>query len=137
MLGWCELLMKKPGYIEKATKYFKECSGMAEGSRDINTLVGLARCHIGLKRMDDALNSINQAVVQNPKHMPCLLEKMYILLAIQDWEQAHETSTRVLSSDPNSIQAKAVVILFLLCQEGKYSEVSCFKLILFFFIYFI
>ena len=123
MLGWCELLMKKPGYIEKATKYFKECAGMPEGSRDINTLVGLARCHIGLKRMDDALDSINQAVVQNPKHMPCLLEKMNILLAVQDWEQAFETSKRVLSSDPNCLQAKSVVILYLLCQEGKYSEV--------------
>lgn len=96
---------------------------MQGGSRDVNTLVGQAKCHAVLKRWDDALDSINQAVVQHPKNLPCLLEKMNVLLAIQDWEQAYETSKRVLATDPNCIQAKAVTVLYMLCLEGKYSEV--------------
>ena len=124
MLGWCELLMKKTGYLEKSMKYFKQCLEMPGGSRDINTLVGIARCYVANKMWEEALESVNQAVVQHPKNMPCLLEKMNILLGIQDWEQAYETSKRVLASDHNCIQAKAVTILYMLCQEGNYSEVG-------------
>jgi len=68
--------------------------------------------------------SLPQAVVQFPKALPCLLEKMGILLAMQDWEQAYDVSKRVLTTDQFCIQAQAVTILFMLCREGKYSEVS-------------
>ena len=126
MLGWCEILMKKSGYQNKALKYFKECMELPGGSKDINTLVGVAKCHASLKRWDDALDNVNQAVVQHPKNLPCLLEKMNVLLAIQDWEQAFETSNRILAADANCIQAKAVTVLYMLCLEGKYSEVKFF-----------
>ena len=125
MLGWCELIMKKSGYLEKAVKYFKECIGMSGGSRDINSLVGMAKCHLVLKQWNEALDSVNQAVVQFPKVLPCLLEKMNILLAMQDWDQAYETSKRILSTDQFCVEALAVTILFMLCREGKYSEVGC------------
>ena len=128
MLGWCEILMKKSGYQNKALKYFKECMELPGGSKDINTLVGVAKCHASLKRWDDALDNVNQAVVQHPKNLPCLLEKMNVLLAIQDWEQAFETSNRILAADANCIQAKAVTVLYMLCLEGKYSEVKFFSI---------
>ena len=124
MLGWCELLMKKPGHLEKAHKYFRDSLEMPGGSRHIDSLVGLAHCQAGLRQWEEAMESVNQAVVQFPNNVVCLLEKMHILLAMQHWDQLQETCQRILSVDQYCIQAQATNILHIFCKEGKYVEVT-------------
>ena len=96
---------------------------MQGGSRHIDSLVGLAHCQAGLRQWEEAMESVNQAVVQYPKNIVCLLEKMHILLAMQKWDQLQEACQRILSMDQFCIQAQATNILYIFCKEGKYVEV--------------
>ena len=46
-----------------------------------------------------ALEISNQLIVMYPDFYPGLMEKMRVLIALQDWEQAMETSQRVFQAD--------------------------------------
>ena len=93
------MIIKKPGYNDRAFKHFTDATALTGGQRDITSLMGIAKCQVNFKKWPDALNLVNQAVVQHPKIIPCLLEKMAILLAMQDWEQANETAKRYMEDN--------------------------------------
>ena len=63
-------------------------------SKNVEALIGKSRYFTLRHNYSGALDLINQAVVSYPGFMPALIEKMRLLMALQDWEQTVETAQR-------------------------------------------
>ena len=72
----------------------------------------------------DALEQLNQVIVQYAWFLPALVEKFGVLMAMGDWEQAIETAQRVLAQDQHNIEALRMSGIFLLCQESRTCAVA-------------
>lgn len=65
-----------------------------EGQKDLDALFGKAKYQEMRRNFSGALELINQAVVAYPKLVPAIIEKMKILLALQNWEEAVDVAQR-------------------------------------------
>ncbi|XP_038077972.1 tetratricopeptide repeat protein 21B-like isoform X2 [Patiria miniata] len=118
--GWIDLTCGRDAYVKKSGKYFEEA--LSGASKDVEALIGKARYFTLRHNYSGALDQINQAVVSYPGFMPALIEKMRLLMALQDWDQTVETAQRALSQQSSCLEAIRMEILHILCRDGKYEE---------------
>ena len=57
---------------------------------------------------EDGITRLNQLIVKYPKLTPPLIEKMKLVLATKDWDQAVDIASRILAIDSNNIPALQV-----------------------------
>lgn len=62
----------------------------------VEALFGKARFLLMRHNFTLSLDVLNRAVATFPRFLPALIEKMRILLALQDWEQTIETAHRYI-----------------------------------------
>jgi len=89
--------------------------------KELEALLGKARCLEKKRRFRDALEVLNQLVVTYDWFLPALTEKARLLMVLNDWDQAVEVAQRILEQDAQSIEALRLVALHLLTRESKYS----------------
>ncbi|XP_033624164.1 tetratricopeptide repeat protein 21B-like isoform X1 [Asterias rubens] len=118
--GWIDLTCGRDTFVKKSGKYFEDA--LSGASKNVEALIGKSRYFTLRHNYSGALDLINQAVVSYPGFMPALIEKMRLLMALQDWEQTVETAQRALSQQSSCIEAVRMEILYLLCREGNYEE---------------
>merc|ERR1719502_2134129 len=58
-----------------------------------------------------ALDQLNQAIALQSWFTPALLEKAQVLIGMGDWEQALETTQRVLTQDESNLEALRLAAL--------------------------
>ncbi|KXJ11499.1 tetratricopeptide repeat protein 21B [Exaiptasia diaphana] len=122
--GWIDLSCGREAFVKKSIKFFDEALSGPENVKNLDGLLGKAHYLQSKNNFSGALEAINQAIVAYPECVPALVEKMTLQLALQDWDQACETAQRALAINRNCIEAKRIVLLYLLCREGNYNEVS-------------
>lgn len=64
------------------------------GTKDLDALFGKAKYQEQRRNFSGALDLVNQAVVSYPNFLPAIVEKMKILLALQNWEETVEVAQR-------------------------------------------
>ena len=93
-------------------------SAANHSKKELEPLMGKARLCVVREAYTEALDVLNQVVVNYAWFLPDLVEKFGVLVAIGDWEQAVETAQRVLAEDARNIEALRLTILYLLSQVG-------------------
>lgn len=101
-----------------------DCSKLFEkilekSPKDIDALLGKLECLKSLKKQPDiALDIISQLMVQYSDFVPAYIERVYVLLDFQGFDQAVEAANRLLAIYPESIDAFAILSIHELCNEG-------------------
>eukprot|EP00899_Mesostigma_viride_P018008 jgi/Mesvir1/26208/Mv02392-RA.1 len=118
--GWMELTLEG-GSLAKAAQLFDDVlSNGAGGPKDLDALLGKSTYFELKEQYGAALSELNHAVVQYPRFLPALAEKARLLMMTGDWDQALETSQRILAQDARNIEALRLTVLFLLSRESRY-----------------
>lgn len=96
LLGWIDLTCKRENLVKKSGLLFEKV--ISQGNRkDIDALLGKAKYLEYMKQYSQSLDIINQIIVLFSWFLPALTEKAKLLLMMGDWDQAYETSQRVVS----------------------------------------
>lgn len=77
------------------------------------------RYHQQNSDFETAINILNHLSIRYTDTNVPLVEKMKIQLASWNWENAKETSSRILNLEPNNIEALCIKSMGLICHEGK------------------
>lgn len=122
--GWIDLTSARDSAVKKSVKFFDEALQGSDSSQSVDAFFGKAKYLVMKNNFSLALEMINQVVVMYPEFEPALVEKMKIQLALQDWEQTIDVAQRCLSLNRYSLEAHKMIILSLLCREGKYHDAA-------------
>ncbi|KAJ8985639.1 hypothetical protein NQ317_015135 [Molorchus minor] len=122
--GWILLQLCKLG--KRTATNIKDIfeHALQQNQRNLDAIIGVTECYLVKRDFTEALNNINKAVVRYSSTNLPLLQKLKILLAAQDWDQAVETVNRITASDPKEIYAKKVLIVILLSRFANYEEAA-------------
>lgn len=97
-------------------------------SETIDGVLGQVRYHQNNNDFERAISILNRLSVRYPQLNVPLVEKMKTYLASWDYEQAYETSYRILNLEPYNIEALRVKTIVILCRDGKIEEsVECLQ----------
>ncbi|KAG5681783.1 hypothetical protein PVAND_011191 [Polypedilum vanderplanki] len=94
----------------------------AEINDSIDAILGQVRYHQQNNGFEKAVSILNRLSVHYPQLNLPLVEKMKNYLSSWDYEQSFETSYRILSIDPQNIEALRIKTIVLLCRDGKIDE---------------
>ncbi|XP_014471682.1 PREDICTED: tetratricopeptide repeat protein 21B-like [Dinoponera quadriceps] len=97
-------------------------SVLKEEPRNLSALLGRAETKQSAGDYSEAISTLNSLIVRYPKSPLPLVEKMKCLLAAKDWEQVLETVNRVLSVEPDNLDAMKASSVVALCRDGNASE---------------
>lgn len=120
--GWILLNLYKSG--KKAATNIRDVfhNSLQLNPRSLDTIMGFTESCLLQNDFAKALETINKAIVRyNSTNLP-LVQKLRILLAAFDWDQAQETISRICSTDSKNLYAKKVSIVIQLCRMGNYDE---------------
>lgn len=121
--GWCELMMNQKSKL--TLDLFNRAIGINE---TIDGILGQVRYHQNNSDFERAISVLNRLSVRYPQLNVPLVEKMKTYLASWDYEQAFETSYRILNMEPYNIEALRVKTIVVLCRDGKIEEsVECLQ----------
>ena len=134
LLGWLELADVEAGdefgtglnddNFISAERSFSKALEASSSKKDLEALMGRARMHQLKGQYREALDHLSQAIVTNSWYWPALINKSHVHIAMGDWDQAIETADRVLSQEPQNIDAVQIHVLHLLSQEARYALAS-------------
>lgn len=118
--GWAELeLNAKAG---KATlELFTKATA---NGKNLDAYLGQMRYHRSNNDFETAITILNQLAVRYPDFNVPLMEKMKTQLASWNWDQALETASRILNTEPTNIEALRIKILVLTCRDGNYKAAA-------------
>ncbi|KAL2729397.1 tetratricopeptide repeat protein 21B-like [Vespula squamosa] len=117
--GWVELYIKQEDNYTKID-YFNTV--LKTHSKHFNALMGTARYKQQCGDHTGAILILNSLIVHYPKLSFPLVEKLSNQLAMKDWEQVLETANRILTIDPNNLDAIKAHCVVALCKDGEYNE---------------
>lgn len=118
--GWIELMSDKSTKSKTASSCFKIV--LEKDKKNLDASLGLVKVKELDRSYDEALALLNQVIVKNNTSILPLIEKMKLQLSTRDWEQALETSNRILTIDNNAIEAHRMKTLVIICREGNFNE---------------
>ncbi|CRK98820.1 CLUMA_CG012072, isoform A [Clunio marinus] len=121
--GWCEIM------LNQKTKSTLELFNKAVSTNEtIDGILGQVRFHQNNNDFEKAISILNRLSVRYPHLNVPLVEKMKTYLASWDYEQAYETSYRILNMEPYNIEALRTKTIVVLCRDGKIDEsVECLQ----------
>ncbi|EPY80279.1 tetratricopeptide repeat protein 21B [Camelus ferus] len=119
--AWLDITRGKEPYTKKALRYFEE--GLQDGN-DIFALLGKAQCLEMRQNYSDALETVNQIIMNFPSFLPAFVEKMKLQLALQDWDQTVETAQRLIFQDNQNVEGLRMLALYYLCREGDLEKAA-------------
>lgn len=118
--GWAELELNT-----KAGKSTLELFTKATiNSKNLDAYLGQIRYHRLNNDFEAAITILNQLAVRYPDFNVPLMEKMKTQLASWNWDQALETSSRILNIEPTNIEALRTKVLVLTCRDGNYKAAA-------------
>jgi tetratricopeptide repeat protein 21B len=121
--GWCELMMNQKS--KSTLELFNRALSINE---TMDGVLGQVRFHQNNNDFERAISILNRLSVRYPQLNVPLLEKMRTYLANWDYEQAFETSYRILNMEPYNIEALRVKTIVVLCRDGKIDEsIECLQ----------
>lgn len=118
--GWVESSLGSGANASETGRFFD--SVLKEEPRNLSASLGLAKAKQRAGDHSEAVSILNSLIVRYPKSPLPLVEKMKCLLAAKDWEQVLEMVNRVLSVEPNNLDAIKASSVVALCRDGSPSE---------------
>lgn len=109
--GWVELTA--------GLRIDKSVLDLFENSRSLDSMLGQVRYHQVTNDFESAIALLNKLAVRYTDQKLPLVEKMKTELANWRWENAKETSIRILTLDPTNVDAQLIKCLILYCHEGN------------------
>ncbi|XP_001655859.2 tetratricopeptide repeat protein 21B isoform X2 [Aedes aegypti] len=116
--GWCELVSHKP----RSSFILDLFDKALEHGKQIDANIGQVRYHQLNNDFEAAITVLNRLSVRYPELNIPLIEKMRCHLSNWNWENAVETSTRILNLEPTNLEALQVKILILVAKDGNYTS---------------
>lgn len=116
--GWCELVSNK-----NRSSFILELFDKAlEHGKQIDANIGQVRYHQLNNDFEAAITVLNRLSVRYPDLNIPLIEKMRCHLSNWNWDNAIETSTRILNLEPTNLEALQVKILILIAKNGNHTS---------------
>lgn len=115
--GFCLLLSNQKSKL--TLELFERAGNISES---IDSILGQVRYHQQNNDFEKAISILNRLSVRYPQLNLPLVEKMKTYLASWDYEQAYETSYRILNLEPQNIEALRIKAVVMLCRDGKIEE---------------
>ncbi|KAL9658433.1 hypothetical protein ABK040_005977 [Willaertia magna] len=97
---------------QECEQLFDAC--IKQDSRNLDAWMGKVKSLEKQKKIQNAVDIINQVVVNFPQFTPALIEKCSLYIQLDDWEQCRENSLRIQKNDPNNIDALIFNVLYML-----------------------
>lgn len=116
--GWVELYIQEDNHTK--INYFEIV--LKTHNKHFNALMGTVRYKKHCGDHTGAISILNSLIVHYPKLSFPLVEKLVNQLAMKDWEQVLETANRILTLDPNNLDAIKAHCVIALCKDGEYNE---------------
>lgn len=117
-LGWLELDAKKN------TMYFD--NALEKSMRDIEGVFGKCISKKNTGNHSEALELANRLIAYHPTFIPAYVERLKILLEIQNWELLLEGAQRLGGISNDNIDALNMICIHELCFEGPSPTVATF-----------
>lgn len=120
ILAWTELLQEPRTKREQESRaqVIAQLEAVSE-SMELDVLLARA-CYYDLYQQPQlAMECLNQAVALQAGFTPALVEKARLLMSIGDWDLANEVVTRVLSMEPDNLEALRLMALYTVTREAN------------------
>jgi len=116
--AWIELTSGSDTKARKSLELFEQAQEANKG--DLDAVLGKVQYLEQQNKVREALDLLNTVLVNFGWFTPAVSEKARLLLALGEWEQAHDASNRALALDANNVDALILQIMHLLAKESKY-----------------
>lgn len=113
--GWCDLFLR----TKNGTQVLDSAEIALEYGKNFDAYMLQVRYHQQNSDFETAINILNHLSIRYPDTNVPIVEKMKIQLASWNWENAKESSARILNLEPNNIEALCIKAMGLICHEGK------------------
>lgn len=114
LFGWCNLKANSRGF-KSSMKLFDQAIKI--DPKDVVSYMGRARCHQSKGDYQEALEDLNHIIVHHANFLPGLVAKSKVLMVMSNWDEAVNTSHRVLLADKECIGALRIICLYLLARS--------------------
>lgn len=116
--SWCELLIGP----KNAAQTLDALERAIDNERSLDAQLGKIRFHQRNNDFEKAINVLNHLSIRLPDTNIPLVEKMKIQLASWNWDHSKDTAARILTLEPNNIDALCIKTLGLMCHEGRHED---------------
>lgn len=122
---WCSLVNQiSPGVSKRQSgwKNLKDLDSILERKEeeaDIDILMLWVKSNQLFRQNQEALHILNQIIAIHQWFTPALTEKALMLASMNEWEQALDTTQRVLDAEPDNIIALQIVAVHAFTQESQ------------------
>lgn len=99
-------------------------AALNKSEKNVEALLGLAKFKYFAKDYDASNLTLDRLIVGNPGQVIPVVEKMRNELAMQKWDTVNDAIERILSLEPNNIEALKVRIFLTLCRNSDYIEAT-------------
>ena len=92
----------KAGNYEEAIEKYKECLDLEPLNANFNSqiLLNSAICQVKLKKLDEAIKSLNLAIKYNPKYAKALVKRGEINIMLEEFNEAIRDFNEASEHDP-------------------------------------
>eukprot|EP00796_Vickermania_ingenoplastis_P009085 gene9085-6378_t len=120
--SWVDFLSGRSAWLEKCGSLFQKVLDMeTTGKMDANAALGRVAYYERKYNFAPAQELLNKVIVSYPSFTPALVVKARLLMSAEDWDQALETTHRILSRDKNNVEAVALEALHALIKDSHYT----------------
>ncbi|KAJ0178912.1 hypothetical protein K1T71_005687 [Dendrolimus kikuchii] len=120
--GWNDMFMN----LGEMHISILDCLELAlnKSDKNIEAILGLAKFKYFAKDYDASNLTLDRLIVSSPGQVVPVIEKMRNELAMQRWDAVSDILERILSLDPNNIEALKIQIFLTLCKKSDYIEAT-------------
>lgn len=120
MLAWAQLLREPSTKREEESRaaVLGQLANVSE-SMELDVLMARAHYYDLFAQPQMAIECFNQAVALQSSFLPALVEKARLLMAMGDWDLAQEVVIRVLSLEPDNLEALRLSALHVITREAN------------------
>lgn len=123
--SWIDFLSGRSAWLEKCGSLFQKVLDMeSSGKVDVNAALGRVAYYERKFNFAPAQELLNRVIVAYPSFTPALIVKARLLMSAEDWEQALETTHRVLAKEKNNVEAIALEALHALVKDSHYTTAA-------------
>ncbi|TPX37294.1 hypothetical protein SeMB42_g06957 [Synchytrium endobioticum] len=125
-MGWIELhILTTGGSTRKPTSFSWFDRALDRENDPTDALLGkMEYLRKVTKQLDLALELAAQISVRSTDFLPAHIERMWILLGMEAWDQMLEAANRLLNLAPDNVDALIAVSLYQMCRDGNLNAVA-------------
>lgn len=123
--SWVDFLSGRTAWLEKCGSTFQKVLDFDTGSKiDINAALGKVAYYERKFNFVPAQELLTKIIVAYPTFTPALTVKARLLMSAEDWEQALETTQRILAKEKHNVEAISLEVLHALVKDSHYAVAS-------------